>query len=77
MASGFQRKGDSFHPKQSKGNKTKRTKCLNSKVLKSPPQGWVKINFDEAIRPNISMVAIVCRKDNDEILFAHSFSWKS
>ena len=46
-------------------------------MIKNPPQGWVKINFDVAIRPNISIVAVFCRKDNDEILFAQSSSWKS
>lgn len=44
-------------------------------VLKNPkpskwrphsPLGWVKINFDVAIRPNNSMVAAVCRKENGD-----------
>ena len=36
-------------------------------------QGWVKINFDVANRPNLSKVVSICRNDSVEVLFVHSF----
>ena len=37
-----------------------------------PPLGWVKINFDVAIIPHLSMVLAVGRNDLGEVLFAHT-----
>ena len=41
---------------------------------KPPPIGWLKFNFDVAIRPNKITIAVCCRNDIGEILYACSKS---
>ena len=44
----------------------------NSPLWKPPPLGWIKCNFDAAVKPNKVVLAVVCRDSNRSIVAAHS-----
>ena len=42
----------------------------NSPSWKPPPLGWIKCNFDAAVKPDKVVLAVVCRDSNESIVAA-------